>query len=69
MNEKLSLLGVGMEQGIYILKGLGVNIRINDGLISIDPKIRRSKKIKINPEIITPNSDKAFYKLKGLLNL
>ncbi len=69
LNEKLSLLGVGMEQGIYILKGLGVNIRINDGLISIDPKIRRSKKIKINPEIITPNSDKAFYKLKGLLNL
>ena len=51
------------------LKGLGMNIKINDGLISIDPAIRRNKKIKINHEIITPNSDKAFYKLKGLLNL
>ena len=40
-----------------------------DGLISIDPAIRRNKKIKINHEIITSNSDKAFYKLKGLLNL
>ena len=67
LNDKLSLLGIGIEQGSYVLEGLGLNIKINDGTLSIHSMMKKNKRVKINKKI-TPIGDKAFYKLKALLN-
>ena len=56
LNDKLSLLGIGIEQGSYVLEGLGLNIKINDGTLSIHSMMKKNKRVKITEEILNNSS-------------